>query len=90
MSNSFVRIMNYKKQKQPFRGVIGKRCSENMHQIYRGTPMPKGTSEHLWMAASEEKIEKVYLIKINIDWCIVNIISLNSALCVTRNAQFSY
>ena len=28
-------------QKQPFRGVLEKRCSENMQQIYRRTPMPK-------------------------------------------------
>ena len=28
-------------QKQPFRGVHRKRCSENMQQIYRRTPMPK-------------------------------------------------
>ena len=29
-------------QKQPFRGVLGKRCSENTQQIYRRTtPMPK-------------------------------------------------
>ena len=28
-------------QKQPFRGVLRKRCSENMEQIYRRTPMPK-------------------------------------------------
>ena len=28
-------------QKQPFRGVLLKRCSENMQQIYRRTPMPK-------------------------------------------------
>ena len=28
-------------QKQPFRGVLRKRCSENMQQIYRRTPMPK-------------------------------------------------
>ena len=28
-------------QKQPPRGVPRKRCSENMQQIYRGTPMPK-------------------------------------------------
>ena len=33
----------YKKQfqKQPSRGVLRKRCSFNMHQIYRRTPMPK-------------------------------------------------
>ena len=24
-----------------FRGVLRKRCSENIHQIYRRTPMPK-------------------------------------------------
>ena len=28
-------------QKQPPRGVPRKRCSENMQQIYRRTPMPK-------------------------------------------------
>ena len=27
-------------QKQPSRGVLRKRCSENMQQIYRRTPMP--------------------------------------------------
>ena len=28
-------------QKQPPRGFLRKRCSENMQQIYRRTPMPK-------------------------------------------------
>ena len=28
-------------QKQPFRGVPRKRCSENMQQIYRRTSLPK-------------------------------------------------
>ena len=28
-------------QKQPPRGVLKKRCSENMQQIYRRKPMPK-------------------------------------------------
>ena len=28
-------------QEQPPRGVLKERCSENMHQIYRRTPMPK-------------------------------------------------
>ena len=28
-------------QKQPSRSVLRKRCSENMQQIYRRTPMPK-------------------------------------------------
>ena len=28
-------------QKQPPGGVLSKRCSENMQQIYRRTPMPK-------------------------------------------------
>ena len=28
-------------RKQPLRGVFKKRCSENMQQIYRRTPMPK-------------------------------------------------
>ena len=30
-----------KSQKQPYRSVRGKRCSENMQQIYRRKPMPK-------------------------------------------------
>ena len=30
-----------KKQKQPSRGVLRKRCSENMQQIYRKTTMLK-------------------------------------------------
>ena len=28
-------------QKQPSRGVLRKRCYENMQQIYKRTPMPK-------------------------------------------------
>ena len=28
-------------QKQPSRGTLRKRCSENMQQMYRRTPMPK-------------------------------------------------
>ena len=28
-------------QKQPFRGVLRKRCSKNIQQIYRRIPMPK-------------------------------------------------
>ena len=28
-------------QKHCRRGVLMKRCSDNMHQIYRRTPMPK-------------------------------------------------
>ena len=30
-----------KNQKQPSRGILRKRCSENIQQIYRRTPMPK-------------------------------------------------
>ena len=33
--------MNYDVQKQLSRGVLSKRCSENMQKIYRRTPMPK-------------------------------------------------
>ena len=29
------------KQKQPYRCVLRKRCSENMQEIYKGTPMQK-------------------------------------------------
>ena len=37
--DTFLNIL--KIQKQPSRGVVRKRCSENMQQVYRRTPMPK-------------------------------------------------
>ena len=30
-----------KQLKQPYRGVLRKRCSEDIQQIYKRTPMPK-------------------------------------------------
>ena len=33
--------LNYDHQKQLSRGVLRKRCSENMHQVYRRAPIPK-------------------------------------------------
>ena len=44
LGTSFLDIQNLTStlfQKQPSRGVLNKRCSENMQQIYRRTPMPK-------------------------------------------------
>ena len=53
-------------QKQPSRGVLWKKCSENMQEIYRKTPMPKCDfnkvamklccifSEHLFLRISLE------------------------------------
>ena len=35
------KFFKFKMQKQPFRGVPRKKCSENMQAIYRRTPMPK-------------------------------------------------
>ena len=35
-----MRFQNRCFQKQPQRGVLKKRCSENMEQIYRRTSMP--------------------------------------------------
>ena len=40
LKRTFARIWFYL-QKQPPRGILRKRCSENMQQIYRRTPMPK-------------------------------------------------
>ena len=34
-------IFSYEEEKQPSRGVLRKRRSENMQKIYRRTPMPK-------------------------------------------------
>ena len=36
-----VNMLQYNSQKQPSIGVLMKRCSENMQQIYSRTPMPK-------------------------------------------------
>ena len=40
---SVLKTVNYdcKAQKQPPRGVLKERCSENMQQFYRRTPMLK-------------------------------------------------
>ena len=35
------KIYTYVYQKQPPRGVLNKKCSKNMQQIYRRTPRPK-------------------------------------------------
>ena len=44
-------------QKQPPRGVLKKRCSENVQQIYRRVPMSKCDfnkfANNFWVAASE-------------------------------------
>ena len=51
-------------QKQPSRGVIRKRCSKNMKQIYRRTPLPQCdfnkvavNLQHFWRAASASFME---------------------------------
>ena len=36
-------------QKQPTRGVLKKRCSENMQQIYRRAPMPNDHRTSAWV-----------------------------------------
>ena len=40
-SEIFCRLIINSFQEQPMRRVLIKRCSENMQQIYRRTPMPK-------------------------------------------------
>ena len=56
-------------QKQPSRGVLRKRCSENMQQIYKRTPMPKckfkkyDNSENSKNQNEENYTENVYKIE---------------------------
>ena len=81
--------------KQPSRGVLKKRCSENMQQIYRRTPMPKYDFNkvakqkspfflsHLsftWIAASEGV--RNALLKNTCEWHLrpEEILSINSKL----------
>ena len=44
-------------QKQQFRGVLGKRCSENMQQIYR-TKFQQNISEWLLLALGENETKE--------------------------------
>ena len=39
--SALIMSLQWTLQKQPSRGVLRKRCSENMHQIYRRKPMSK-------------------------------------------------
>ena len=41
LCRSHMQLVGYVNQKQPPRGVLKKRCSENIQQIYRRTPIPK-------------------------------------------------
>ena len=41
IDKDLITLFIYILQKQPFRGVLRKRCSENMQPIYRRSPMPK-------------------------------------------------
>ena len=40
-TDSIIQFTTFKSQKQPPTSISQKRCSENMQQIYRRTPMPK-------------------------------------------------
>ena len=52
-SEGIEREQRYEMQKLPFRGVLRKRCSENMQQIYKKTPMPKCDSvQRYWIRTS--------------------------------------
>ena len=56
-------------QKQPLRGVIRKKCSEDMQQIYRRTPMPKcnfnkGAKQLYWRTPFTKNISGRLLLKI--------------------------
>ena len=44
-------------KKQPSRGVLRKRCRENMLQIYRRTPMPKC---ELWHGFSPVNLQYIF------------------------------
>ena len=40
-------VLSIQCKKHPFRGVLIKRCSENMQQIYKRTPIPKCDSNFI-------------------------------------------
>ena len=35
-----IKLLHDRLQQEPYKGVLRKRCSENIQQIYRRTPMP--------------------------------------------------
>ena len=49
-------------QKQAFRGVLTKRCCENMHQIYSRRPMPN---------CDFNKVAKATLLKSHFGMCVL-------------------
>ena len=79
-------------QKQPSRGVLTKRCSENMQQIYRSTLMPKSNFNKVALQNSEliKTWSKVYFLCLtknqwwwsNLRWYFLTNICTISSKCV--------
>ena len=58
--SNFNRISRYKK-KQPSRDILRKRCSENMQQIYRTTPMLKcDFNKFAFRKKCSENMQQIY------------------------------
>ena len=69
-------------QKQPPRGVLRKRCSENVQQIYRRIPMPKCdfnkvAKELSQLSAVKELLQKSSIDKITTDGFFISRVSLH-------------
>ena len=53
-------LYSFNNQKQPPRGVPRKRCSENMQQIYKRTPMPKCDFIKVARKRCSENMQQIY------------------------------
>ena len=90
-------IEEYNKQKQPFRGVFKKRCSENMQQIYRRTPFLKDIPGRLLPNKRNDKrfnycsYSLFYFMGIVLKhlWLIPNILRLESSVSL-KNFDFFF
>ena len=53
-----------KSEEQPSRGVLRKRCSENIQQIYKGTLMPKCDFNNIFRTPFTKNTSERLLLKI--------------------------
>ena len=72
-------------QKQPFRGVLMKRCSENMQQIYRRTANAKITLRHGCSPVNSQHIFRTPFLKNISGWLLLLFNNLVKGVCFLRD-----
>ena len=89
---SVVEFTFYSSQKQPSRGILRKKCSENMQQIYRRTPMPKydfnKVAKHIRHGCSP--LNLLHIFRTPLEGCFCQVKSLKSYKKVIRCRKQKY